>query len=160
MGKKKPAEMQKHQETFVDGSIKNGVPKRTAEDLWEQMVQFAEYCLSYNTLVLTVEYGAMPIGKLVEDAIPCHVYSVDQHGYVITQPIAQWHDRGNQELFAYTLEYGSVIQATRDHKFMTTDGTMMAIDQIFQDGLELQQLPITSPSATIDDCAEAQQLTH
>jgi len=140
MGKKKVSEMQKHREIFIDGSAKNGVSKQIAEALFEQMIKFAEYCLSYDTEILTVEYGLMPIGKIVEERIECSVFSVDDNGNIYSQPIAQWHNRGLQELFEYELEDGSIIKATKDHKFMTVDGEMLAIDEIFEQGLELKQV--------------------
>jgi DNA polymerase III subunit alpha len=137
MGKKKPEEMEKQRSIFLDGCAKNGIRSEISNDLFDQMVIFAEYCLSYDTLVRTVEYGLMPIGKIVEHQIECQVYSVEENGFVYTQPIAQWHDRGNQEVFEYELENGDRLRATKDHKFMTLDGEMLAIDEIFEKGLEL-----------------------
>ena len=142
MGKKKATEMEKHREKFIDGATKNGVDKNIAENLYEQMAKFAEYCLSYDTEILTVEYGSMAIGKIVTERIYCNIYSLDRNGYIYDQPIAQWHDRGEQEVFEYTLENGSNIRATKDHKMMTSDGKMLPIDEIFEKQLELKQVKI------------------
>jgi DNA polymerase III subunit alpha len=67
MGKKKAEEMQKQKETFIDGATKNGVAQRIAEELFGQMLQFAEYCfnkshsmayayITYQTAYLKANY--------------------------------------------------------------------------------------------------------
>ncbi|NET36259.1 MAG: DNA polymerase III subunit alpha [Cyanothece sp. SIO1E1] len=58
MGKKKIAEMQKHRGIFIDGSAKNGVKPKVAEELFDQMVLFAEYCFnkSHSTAYGYVTY--------------------------------------------------------------------------------------------------------
>jgi DNA polymerase-3 subunit alpha len=67
MGKKKPEEMEKQREIFVAGSIKNGVSAEIANNLFDVMVQFAEYCfnkshsqayamLTYQTAYLKTHY--------------------------------------------------------------------------------------------------------
>ena len=152
MGKKKVSEMEKHKGQFIAGSMEKGVPRKVVEVLWDQMVKFAEYCLSYDTELLTVEYGPLKIGQIVEEQIDCQVYSVDANGFIYTQPIAQWHYRGRQELFEYQLEDGRTIRATGDHKFMTDAGEMRSINDIFEQGLELKEAevpPVEAPHLTV-----------
>ena len=142
MGKKKADEMEKHRKKFTEGAGKNGVSSQIAESLFDQMIKFAEYCLSGDTLIATVEYGALPLGKIVKEEINCTVYSVNSQGLVYTQPITQWHDRGEQEIFEYQLKDGSSIRATANHRFMTIQGEMRSIQDVFEQGLDLHQLSV------------------
>ena len=56
MGKKKVSEMQRHRKLFVDGAVKNGVTDVIAEQLFDQMVLFAEYCFNKSH---STAYGAV-----------------------------------------------------------------------------------------------------
>lgn len=67
MGKKKPKEMAKYRLKFIDGFRKNKLDTKLAEELYEMMVSFAEYCfnkshsaayglLTYQTAYLKANY--------------------------------------------------------------------------------------------------------
>ncbi len=56
MGKKKVSEMQKHRNLFLEGASKKGVDSKIANDLFEQMVLFAEYCFNKSH---STAYGAV-----------------------------------------------------------------------------------------------------
>ena len=56
MGKKKVSEMQKHRGLFVDGAAGKGVDSKIANDLFDQMVLFAEYCFNKSH---STAYGAV-----------------------------------------------------------------------------------------------------
>ena len=43
MGKKKPEEMEKQKEAFIEGSKKNGIPEKKANKIFDLMAYFAEY---------------------------------------------------------------------------------------------------------------------
>ena len=56
MGKKKVSEMVKHRNIFVEGSMKKGVAEKIANELFDQMVLFAEYCFNKSH---STAYGAV-----------------------------------------------------------------------------------------------------
>jgi DNA polymerase-3 subunit alpha len=43
MGKKKPEEMAKHKEAFIEGAVKNGIDAKKAKELFENVEPFAQY---------------------------------------------------------------------------------------------------------------------
>ncbi|CAN5392621.1 DNA polymerase III subunit alpha [soil metagenome] len=69
MGKKKIEEMQVHETKFVDGSVKNGIAKKTAKEIFDLMAKFADYgfnrshsmayaLLAFQTAYLKAHYPA------------------------------------------------------------------------------------------------------
>ncbi len=56
MGKKKVSEMKKHRDIFIDGAVGRGVKSQIAEELFDQMVLFAEYCFNKSH---STAYGAV-----------------------------------------------------------------------------------------------------
>ncbi|MEC7653016.1 MAG: DNA polymerase III subunit alpha, partial [Cyanobacteriota bacterium] len=56
MGKKKVSEMQKHRSIFVQGAGERGVDEKVADELFDQMVLFAEYCFNKSH---STAYGAV-----------------------------------------------------------------------------------------------------
>ncbi len=56
MGKKKVSEMQKHRDVFVKGASSKGVELTLANQLFDQMVLFAEYCFNKSH---STAYGAV-----------------------------------------------------------------------------------------------------
>jgi DNA polymerase-3 subunit alpha len=137
IGKKKPEEMAVQKKVFVDGCKKNGISEKSATDLFTQIEKFADYCLAYDTEVLTLEYGWTKIGDIVENMIAANVVSLDENGLMYYQPIKQYWDKGIKEVYSYTLENGVVIKCTDDHKFLTKNMEMKTIDEIFNSGEDL-----------------------
>jgi DNA polymerase-3 subunit alpha len=69
MGKKKVAEMAKHEKTFIDGAVANGISKKTAKEIFDLMAKFADYgfnrshsmayaVLAFRTAYLKAHYPA------------------------------------------------------------------------------------------------------
>jgi DNA polymerase-3 subunit alpha len=58
MGKKRPEEMAKYRDRFLDGAAKRDCPEATALRIWEQITAFAEYCFnkSHSAAYAVVTY--------------------------------------------------------------------------------------------------------
>lgn len=80
MGKKKPEEMAKYRESFVQGSVKNNLPAAKAESIFDLMAKFAEYgfnkshsaaygVLTYQTAYLKKHFSAQFMAALMTTEI-------------------------------------------------------------------------------------------
>ncbi len=89
MGKKKPEEMEKQRELFNSGCVSNGISINIANQLFDMMVQFAEYCfnkshsqayaqVTYQTAYLKthypVEYMTALLSSVASDQDKVQIY--------------------------------------------------------------------------------------
>lgn len=103
MGKKKIAEMEKHREIFIEGAKKNQVSPKLAEDLFEQMIKFAEYCfnkshsmayayVTYQTAYLKANYPVEYMAALLsansgdQDKVQMHIANCISMGIEVLPP--------------------------------------------------------------------------
>ncbi len=103
MGKKKPEEMEKQREIFVGGCVKNSVKEQVANQLFDMMVQFAEYCfnkshsqayafLTYQTAYLKTHYPVEYMTALLssvageKDKVQGYIAECQQMGIDILPP--------------------------------------------------------------------------
>ncbi len=92
MGKKKIAEMQVHESKFVEGSVKNGINKKTAKEIFDLMAKFADYgfnrshsmayaLLAFQTAYLKAHYPAYFYASVLsheaQDSAKVYKYSTE-----------------------------------------------------------------------------------
>ncbi len=103
MGKKKVSEMKRHQGIFVDGAIQRGVEKKIAEQLFEQMILFAEYCfnkshstaygaVTYQTAYLKAHYpvaymaALLTVNSGITDKVQRYISNCNSMGIEVVPP--------------------------------------------------------------------------
>ncbi len=103
MGKKKLSAMEMHRGKFIEGSMKNGVPQKTVEALWDQMVNFAQYCfnkshsmaygyVTYQTAYLKANYPVEYMAALLtaisgdQDKVQMHIANCVSMGIEVLPP--------------------------------------------------------------------------
>jgi DNA polymerase-3 subunit alpha len=130
-------------EQFVSGAVANGVDAKIADDLYEKMLFFAGYgfnkCVHCETEVNTYS----PEGNLVKKQIQ-HVEPGDlvmtrdeKAGEDMLTRVVKRHHNGVKKLYEITLDTGEKVKCTMDHKFRTTDGRMLPLKQILEEGASI-----------------------
>ena len=148
MGKKKLSVLEVYKPKFVEGCQNiGGLTSEYAEDLWSDILGFADYCLAGDTEVLLPTKSKIPntISKLVSDQYNGCVLSYDlktpqgQSPWV-AQSVSQWHSKGFKEVYKYVLEDGRSVTCTPNHKFLTEDGRMLEIETIYNKNIKLKTI--------------------
>lgn len=80
-------------------------------------------CLDYNTPIETLEFGILPIGKIVEEKIECKVKSFDiENNEVLYESILGFSVEDNKDnWFEIILENGKKIIVTENHYIWLPD---------------------------------------
>ena len=121
MGKKKVKEMEKHRVIFIDGAKKNGVAPKVSEELFDQMIKFAEYCfnkshsmaygyVTYQTAYLKANYPVEYMAALLsansgdQDKVQMHIANCISMGIEVLPPSVNksgldFTPQGNRILF-------------------------------------------------------------
>ncbi len=103
MGKKKVSEMQKHRSLFVKGALGKGVTEKLADQLFDQMVLFAEYCfnkshstaygaVTYQTAYLKTHYpvaymaALLTVNSGVSDKVQRYISNCNSMGIEVMPP--------------------------------------------------------------------------
>jgi DNA polymerase-3 subunit alpha len=130
MGKKKPEEIKKMREKFVQGSqpkIDSGeFTLEEVEEMWKLIESFAGYafnkCLCPSSVVETP--GGLRLLKEIRigDMVltPGNVYA----------EVVDVIDSGNQELWEFTTSSGKMIRCTLSHKFLCSDGVVRSMRDV------------------------------
>lgn len=129
---------------FVDGAVKNGVKEEIASKLWEDILFFCGYgfnlCFTPDTEVNTYSKE----GKFLETKQIQHIASGEYvksrdelSGKDIFVKVVNRHDHGTQEVYETILDTGEVVKCTMNHKFRTTDGRMIPLQQIVEEGCSI-----------------------
>lgn len=149
MGKKKLSVLEVYEPKFIEGcQTVGGLTSEYAESLWNDILGFADYCLSGNTKLIlpTNQSSSNLIKDLVSSQYGGFVLSYDlqsspdEHSPFVAQQVSQWHSKGVKDLFRYTLEDGSYVDCTENHKFLTQKNKMLEIEKAFNRNIELRNI--------------------
>jgi len=136
-------EAKKTKDEFVAGSVRNGVPEKVADELFEKILYFAGYgfnaCVHFSTEVDTYDQKGNVVKKQIQYVEPGdHVMTRDEaSGKDTLTRVVKRHHNGPKKLYEITLVTGEKVKCTMDHKFRTTDGRMLPLKKILEEKLSI-----------------------
>jgi DNA polymerase-3 subunit alpha len=130
---------------FVQDSMAySGISESDAQEVWKDFEKWTAYgfnkTLLFSTLVHTYTMqGEFLATKQIQEIGPGeYLRSRDENTQedVFVEVVAR-HDHGELELFKFILDDGTEFTCTRDHKFRVTDGRMLPVWMIMEQGLDI-----------------------
>ena len=99
-------------------------------------------CLKYDTLITTKEYGDIPIREIVENKLSCHVLTMNLETNENEWNIVKnhWGNESDKTWFKITLEDGSEIIATGNHKIFNPESQKyIPVNELKKDDILLKR---------------------
>lgn len=129
ISKKKKEDIDKHRKKFVDGAVREGMDKETAEAIYNDWEEFARYgfnkCLPGDVEILDASTGRLVKvedlyrgAEKIEATLSCNIPSLKLQNQTVTHVM----DNGIKPVFRLTTVLGRVIEATDNHPFYTIHG--------------------------------------
>lgn len=137
IGKKKKYLMEKFEDQFISGCVKNKVDKEVAKQYWEKfIVPFAGYgfnrCLDGGMCVKNkVDNQIYTVEELEKQIIEKEIILDSYYkNNVVEDKLVDVFETGEKDIYEIELENGIVLRSTMDHKFMCSDNKMHTIEEI------------------------------
>lgn len=146
IGKKKPEEMAKIKQKFLDGTKKLGIVSNDqAEEIFGWIEKSQRYSFNKsilaNTIVIT-QSGEKSIKDLnIGEKILGPVLDMDDIYREEYIEVLNKYDHGEQEVFEITLDNGTNITCTMEHKFLCSDNKIHPLSEILLSNLEIMCIP-------------------
>ena len=127
MGKKKPEEMAKQREVFVEGAKKREVDQDIAAYIFDLMEKFAGYgfnkCVHGGTRIIDAQTGEQTtVESLFRDCRPFTIHALGEDNKLHPQRVTDVVWNGYKPVFTLKTAQGKQITATANHPIRTLDG--------------------------------------
>lgn len=134
--KKKHDVLNAYKEQFLKGAIEsNQLTKEYAEKLWEELVGFADYCLSGDTKIKT-NLGVLTILEIKELLLKGkEVYAYDRDSK--PAKVIDYFNKGIKDVYRYEFTNDKFIECTSDHKILNCNLELESVDKVYSNKLSI-----------------------
>jgi len=142
VNEKKRQEALRIKEEFKRGAMEKGLTEKQVDELWEKMEYFSGYgfnlCLTDDNTVEVYSGGSVVTTPISHVKCGDRIRSRDEAiASDLLVDVVGVHHNGMRLVSRYTLEDGSVVTCTPDHKFRTSCGLMLPMHEIVTRDLDV-----------------------